>query len=245
MQEKMDKLTTTAPQIGLKLNTAKTKLMRNNYKTDNPITINNINNSDALEEVQDFAYLGSKITTDGDSAKDAMAGIRKASQLFAMLKHIWKSKQLRLETKQRLYNSNVLSVLLYSSECWKLTAKLAHKLETFQNRCLRNILGVFWPNTITNEELLCKTDATSLATQIKRRRWRWLGHMCRMSRGAVPKTADGKTRRGRREETWRRTVEKEMKECSLTWNTITKWSADQQQWRSLVDALCATRHEED
>ena len=33
MQEKMDKLTRTAPQIGLKLNTAKTKLMRINNKT--------------------------------------------------------------------------------------------------------------------------------------------------------------------------------------------------------------------
>ena len=74
--------------LGLKLNTAKTKLMRINYKTDNPITINNINNSDALEDVHDFAYLGSKITTDGDSAKDAMARIRKASQTFAMLKPI-------------------------------------------------------------------------------------------------------------------------------------------------------------
>ncbi|KAI0211165.1 hypothetical protein LSAT2_004014 [Lamellibrachia satsuma] len=73
--------------------------------------------------------------------------------------------------------------------CWKLTAKLAHKLETFQNKCLRKILGVFWPNTITNEELHRKTDATSLATQIKKRRWRWLGHVCRMSPGALPKTA--------------------------------------------------------
>ncbi|KAI0228948.1 putative uncharacterized transposon-derived protein F52C9.6 [Lamellibrachia satsuma] len=214
MQEKMDKLTTTAPQIGLKLNTAKTKLMRIN-KTDNPITINNINNSDALEDVQDFAYLGSKITTDGDSAKDATA-----------------------------------SVLLYGSECWKLTAKLAHKLETFQNKCLRKILEVFWPNTITNEELHRKTDATSLATQIKKRRWRWLGHVYRMSPGALPKTAlrwtaDGKRRHGRPKETWRRTVEKEMTECGLTWNTITKWAADRQQWRSLVDALCATGHEED
>ena len=148
--------------------------MRNNYKTDNHITIIN---SDALEEVQDFTYFRSKITTDGDSAKDAMARIRKASQTFAMLS-IWKAKQLRLKTKLRLYNSNVLSVLLYGSECWKLTVKLTHKLETFQNRCLWKILGVFWPNTITNEELLWKTDTTSLATQIKRRRWRWLGHVC-------------------------------------------------------------------
>ena len=180
--------------------------MRINYKTDNPITINNINNSDALEDVQDFAYLGSKITTDGDSAKDAMARIRKASQTFATLKPIWKSKQLRLETKLRLYNSIVLSVLLYGSDCWKRTAKLAHKLETFQNRCLRKILGVFWPNTITNEELHRKTDATSLATQIKKRRWRWLGHVCRMSPGALPKTLDSRWEK----ETWspKRNMEK-------------------------------------
>ena len=38
--------------------------------------------------------------TDGDSAIDAMARIRKASQTFAMVKSIKKSKQLRLETKQ-------------------------------------------------------------------------------------------------------------------------------------------------
>ena len=160
-----------------------------------------------------------------------MARIIKAEQTFAMLKPIWKSKQLRFETKLKLNNSNVLSVLLYGSECWKLTAKLADKLETFQRRCLLKILRVFWPNTITNKELLRKTDATSLATQIKRRRWRSLGHVCRMSPGALPKTAlrwtaDGKRRRGRPEETWRRTVEKEMKECGLTWNTVTKRAPD-------------------
>ena len=68
-----------------------------------------------------------------------------------------------------------------------------------------------------------------------------------MSPGALLKTAlrwtaDGKRRRGRPNEIWRRAVEKEMKECGLTWNT--KWAADRQQWRSLVDALCATWHEE-
>ena len=101
----------------------------------------------------------------------------------------------------------------------ELTAKLAHKLETFQSRCLRRILGVFW--NITNEELLCKTDATSLATLIKRRRWRWLGHVCQMSPDALPKTAshwtvDGTRRHSHPKEIWRETVEKEMKECHLT-----------------------------
>ena len=130
-----------------------------------------------------------------------------------------------------MYSSNILNVLLYGSECWKLTAKLAHKLETFQNRCLWKILSVFWPTTITNEELLHKTDATYLAMQIKRQIWRWLEHVCQMSPGALPKTAlhwtaAGRRRCGRPKETWRRTVEKEMKGCGLTWDAITKWAAD-------------------
>ena len=41
-------------------------------------------------------------------------------------------------------------------------------------RCLWQILGTFWPNIITNEELFRKTDTISLATQIKRR-WSCLG----------------------------------------------------------------------
>ena len=41
MQEKMDKLTTTAPQIGLRHNNAKIKLTRNNHKAEDPITVIN------------------------------------------------------------------------------------------------------------------------------------------------------------------------------------------------------------
>ena len=51
-------------------------------------------------------------------------------------------------------------------------------------------------------------------------------------------TADSKRRRGRPKETWRRTVEKEMKECGLTWNT--KWaaeSADRQQCATGLSGL--------
>ena len=131
MQEMMDKLTTTAPQIGLRLNAAKTKLKRNNYKTDNPITVIT---SDALEEVQDFVYMGRK--SQQMKSQQNMPWIKSERPDFAMLKSIWKSWQLKLKTKLRLCNSNVLSVLLYGFECWRLTAKLAHKLETFQNRCL-------------------------------------------------------------------------------------------------------------
>ena len=67
-----------------------------------------------------------------------------------------------------------------------------------------------------------------------------------MALGRVPNvktalrwTVDGKGRHGRPKETWRRTVEKEMTEYGLTWNT------NGLQTDSLVDVLCATGHEEE
>ena len=61
MQEKIDGLAETAQKLGLKVNTSKTKLMKMNHKSNDPVTINN---SD-IDDVNEFTYQGSKIATDG------------------------------------------------------------------------------------------------------------------------------------------------------------------------------------
>ena len=67
---------------------------------------------------------------------------------------------------------------------------------------------------------------------------------------AIPKVAlkwtpDGRRARGRPKETWRRSVEKELRDQSWTWREIQKSAKDREQWRSLVAALFAKQHEED
>ena len=57
------------------------------------------------------------------------------------------------ETKIRIFMSNVLSVLLYAAESWKVTKGKCHMLEVFQNKCLRRILHIVRPNKISNAEL--------------------------------------------------------------------------------------------
>ena len=166
------------------------------------------------------------------------------------LRSIRKASKLSLHTKLRIFKSNVLSVLLYGSECWKMTTTISQKLEVFQTKCLRRIRKIFWPNTINNEELLVSCGAKPITTMVKRRRLTWFGHTCRMTPEALPRTAlswtpQGKRRRGRPKETWRRTVQKELKEKNLTTDAARKKAQDSEQWRLLVDALCASRHEED
>jgi hypothetical protein len=47
--------------------------------------------------------------------------------------------------------------LLYGCEVWALTKKQEKKICTFQQRCLRRILRVFYPNHISNKEILRRT----------------------------------------------------------------------------------------
>ena len=119
------------------------------------------------------------------------------------------------------------------------------RTSNIQNRCLRRILQICWPNTITNEELHRRAEIEPISTQVKRRRWRWIGHVLlqqttALTRIAIRWTPDGQRKRGRPKETWRRTVEREMKEKGWTWGSLERVSADRHRWRALVEALCAT-----
>ena len=58
----------------------------------------------------------------------------------------------------KIYDGNVKSILMYGSECWKMTAADMKKCEAFQNRYLRRILRVFWPNKNSNQVLKKRTQ---------------------------------------------------------------------------------------
>ena len=141
-------------QIGLNINITKTKLMKINARNEEPVPINNT----ALEEVDEFVYLGNKIISDGNSKKDVDSRISKARGAFAALHSVWRSTHINQPTKLRIFKSNVLAVLLYGSESLKVTHSISNKF--FQSRCLRRILRVFWPNTISNTELHRITGTT-------------------------------------------------------------------------------------
>ena len=246
IQSKTNDLASKGKQIGLNINTSKTKLMKINTRAMDPVTLA----GKAIEEVQEFIYLGSKITADGNSENDVLARIAKARGAFASLKDIWKSSKIGINTKLRIFKSNVLGVLLYGAESWKLTTTIISRIDVFQTRCLRRILRIFWPRTISNAELYRRTNTRPLSTEIKERRWKWIGHVLRMQPDSIPRVAmrwtpPGRRKRGRPRETWRRTTEREMNSQGWTWGQIQRLSQDRQQWRALVMALCANQHEED
>ena len=247
IQDKTTAVKEWAEKAGLKININKTKSMRLNAKIEREIKID----GQELEEVDQFTYLGSKVTNEGGASEDIKARLQKARGAFLSLSQVWKSSLYSVKTKVRIYNSNVRSVLMYGSECWKMTVADTKKCEAFNNRCLRRILRVFWPNKITNMELRKRTETQTIEESIRLRRWRCIVHVLRKGKEedqkvALTWTPEGKRRRGRPRETWRRTAERERNEYGWpSWRAAEDVARDRPRWRDLCLALCSTRSEED
>ena len=71
--------------------------------------------------------------------------------------------------------SCVLSMLLYGSECWRMTVADLKKLQTFHTNCLRKIARIFWPRKISNADLLKLTRQEDISITLVRQRWQTSG----------------------------------------------------------------------
>ena len=238
MQAKVDRMSTLSQSVGLKIHPGKTKVMRLKSSSVEPIRLD----QDVLEDVTSFTYLGSVMDTKGGVTSDIKARIGKARQSFGRLRSVWRAPNISKKTKLRIFNSNVKSVLLYGSETWCLTKENEKRLQTFINGCLRCILGIRYPDTIRNQELLERTEQEPVADVIRKRRWGWLGHTLRRPKDHITRQAlhwnpQGTRNRGRPAHTWRRELEAEIEREKFTWAELNKTAADRDRWRSLIHGL--------
>ena len=134
----------------------------------------------------------------GGTATDIKRRLALARNAFSTLQPLWKSSKYSFKTKLRIFNTNVVAVLLYGAETWRTNVADMNKLDAFHRKCMRKILKVFWPNQITNEELYHQTNTQPLSVTIKIRRWRWIGHVLRRDGNRDLTQQDGwKTQDGR------------------------------------------------
>ena len=241
LQEKTIRVEKIAKSVGLKINSGKTKLMKVKTKSSQKTHANGVE----IEEIENFKYLGSYISANGCIDMEISTRIAMAAQAFNKLGKIWKSSSLQYKTKLKLYKSNVRSVLLYAAETWKTNTKIESRLRGFEGRCLRRILHINWEDHISNIEVRSRTGLNCITDEIKKRRWRWLGHVLRMDRKRLPSialkwTPSGKRNRGRPLGTWRRTIDEEARAIHKTWHEISWLAQDREAWRSFVAALCST-----
>ena len=196
IQKKIDHLNRNGKGTGLKISTTKTKLMRRNANNNNAVVVD----GQQVEDMDSFNYLGAKMH--GGAEDDIKCSLGKARGAFNKLVKIWRSGHLTKNTKIRIFKSNVIAVLLYGCETWRMTKRDEAKLDTFLHKCLRRILRIYLPMRVSNEEVRRRARTCTISEQIRRRRWCWIGHVLRMDHHQNPGSAltwapEGKRSRGR------------------------------------------------
>ena len=68
-----------------------------------------------IDQVDSFAYIGSIISKDGGSSEDIKSRIAKAQDVFSKLKEVWKNRKISLQTKIRILEATVMTVVKYGS----------------------------------------------------------------------------------------------------------------------------------
>ncbi|VDO70039.1 unnamed protein product [Schistosoma margrebowiei] len=169
----------SADYASVNLNTLKRKSKIPKYNTGNINTITF--DGEAPEEMKSFRYLVSSIINErGRSDADVKARIGKARTAFLQSKNICNSKQLSTNIKVTIFNMNVNTVLLYRTETWRTTTIIIMK------------------DTISNSLLWERTNQLPAEEEIRKRRWKWIGHILRKSPNCIMRQALTFNREGKR-----------------------------------------------
>ena len=108
--------------------------------------------------------------------KEISVKLEEGRQRFASFQKLWKSKQLSISLKCKLYRA----LVLYSSETWTMNKSTQRQLESFHTSCLRKILCFSYLERVTNEEVVARSRMSTLSAMIMIKRLKWFGIVLRM-----------------------------------------------------------------
>ena len=160
--------------------------------------------------VEEFVYLGSLVHSSTQSSPDISR--RNAITRAAMQnldKQIWRSR-ITIPTKLKLYNTCILPIFLYGTECWAVTKKDVLKMDPLD---LRKLLGIKWYHHVRNNELRRTTGQPRLSAIVQAQRLSLFGHIARMpdetnARSIITASPSEDWRKppGRPRTTWMKTI---------------------------------------
>jgi hypothetical protein len=129
-------------------------------------------NGKCLKNVFVFKYLGNNFQADGDRLHALKVRMAIANVRFGEGRKVWKSPQISMQYKLRMFQCGVVSVLEYGCEVWMMTSSVQATLRGWCAKMVSKISG----RSIRDE---CVDPTYDIISKVRARRLRWLGHVLR------------------------------------------------------------------
>ena len=125
--------------------------------------------------------MGAPYTTKGTWTTNSPAELEKASAAFNQrLGDIWNNKTFSLKMKLSFDNSNVLSMLLFGCETWHPKTSQEKKLDAFDTKYLRQILGIPWSDFVSSDAVREQDRQPPVSSTVCQPCLSRLGHVLRL-----------------------------------------------------------------
>ena len=118
-------------KAGLKFNIQKIQIM-----ASSPISLWQLD-EETVETGSDFIFLGSKITADGDCSHEIKRRLLLGRKIITNLDSIFKSRDITLPTKVRLFKAMVFPIVMYGCESCTVKKAERRRIYSFELWCWR------------------------------------------------------------------------------------------------------------
>jgi len=189
LQHSLDLLAATYQRAGLIVNTKKTEVLTQSVNTSFAAHRTFTVHGDSLNDVHQFTYLGSILTSDCDLNNEIQQRVKLASAAVGRLSHrVFLNHNLAIATKIAVYKAICISILLYGCESWTPYRLHIKTLEAFHIRCLKSILGIHWGHKVTHVEIRHRAAGIDSAEHLLlQRQLRWVRHVICMPSNRLPR----------------------------------------------------------
>ena len=141
---------------------------------------------DKIASTPQINYLGAALAADGNCDNEIARRIGMAKADFMSLQKIWRHSALPWQRKACIHVSLVESKLLYGLSSMCLTSTQMRRIDGFQCRCLRSILGIkcSYLSRVSNEQIWRRAELPRASDLLRRRQLQILGKTLRAPVGS-------------------------------------------------------------